>query len=93
MGQRLAAVCVAGCLAGLLAETVGGVHTHSDGVAAVVGYLLVAAFAACYLIALPAGWTGRSRRYRRLYLACVAFTVAECFARNTRSCSACTSEY
>ncbi|HEU5265771.1 MAG TPA: hypothetical protein VFU35_03680, partial [Jatrophihabitans sp.] len=38
-----------------LAQTVSGVHEHSSGAAAVVGYLIVVAFAVGYLAALPMG--------------------------------------
>lgn len=46
-----------------LAQTVAGVHKNSTGLAAVVGYLIVAVFAACYLAAVSSGWEGRQGRF------------------------------
>jgi two-component system, NarL family, sensor histidine kinase DesK len=65
-----------------LGQTVNGVAHHSHGAAAVVGYALVVAFAATYLIALPLGWDRASaapRAFWVLYALAVALTVAETF--------------
>jgi len=62
-----------------LGQTVSGVHEHSTGAAAVVGYLIVVLFAACYLVAIPTAWTGNRRRYWMLYLSCIGLTVIEPF--------------
>ncbi|MGI8678441.1 MAG: sensor histidine kinase [Jatrophihabitans sp.] len=50
-----------------LGQVVNGVQKHSGGAAAIAGYLLVAAFAAAYLAALPMGWSGRHKAYWTLY--------------------------
>ncbi len=60
-----------------LGQTVNGVAQHSHGGAAVVGYLLVVAFAGVYLVALPMGWTGQTRGYWSLYSVALALTAAE----------------
>jgi two-component system sensor histidine kinase DesK len=62
-----------------LGQTVDGVHQHSTGAAAIAGYAIVVAFAACYLIALPLGWGGRQRYYWILYTIALALTALECF--------------
>ena len=61
-----------------LGQTARGART-SHGAAAVVGYLIVVAFAACYLVALPLGWGGQRAAVLVLYVVCVALTVAEAF--------------
>jgi two-component system, NarL family, sensor histidine kinase DesK len=60
-----------------LAQTIAGVHHHSNGVGEVLGYLIVLAFATCYLAALPAGWTGSFRRFWSLYLTTLVLTAVE----------------
>jgi two-component system, NarL family, sensor histidine kinase DesK len=64
-----------------LLQTVGGVGKHSSGVAAVLGYVIVAVFAVCYLVALPRGWEvrNRSRTFWPLYALAVGLAVAESF--------------
>jgi two-component system sensor histidine kinase DesK len=62
-----------------LGQTVAGVGQHSHGAAAVVGYLLVVAFAACYLIALPMGWTGARPGFWPMFALGVGLTAAEAF--------------
>lgn len=62
-----------------LGQTVAGVHDHSHGAAAVVGYVIVAAFGVCYVLAIPTAWTGNRTRYWALYITTVALTVAEAF--------------
>ncbi len=54
-------------------------HEHSRGAAAVVGYLVVVAFALVYLAALPLGWQNRFRAYWSLFALTLALLVAECF--------------
>jgi two-component system sensor histidine kinase DesK len=60
-----------------LGQTVNGVSKYSHGTAAVVGYLLVVAFAAVYLVALPMGWSGHVRAYWALYAVALGLTAAE----------------
>jgi two-component system, NarL family, sensor histidine kinase DesK len=60
-----------------LAQTASGVSQHSHGWAAVLGYLIIVAFAACYLIALPAGWGGHRTRFWWLYGATLFLTAVE----------------
>ncbi len=62
-----------------LGQAVNGVAKHSHGLAAVTGYVLVAAFAACYLAALPMGWRSAGRAFWWLYAAGYLLTVAEAF--------------
>src|SRR5438445_12500240 len=62
-----------------LGQTIAGVHQHSDGAAAVIGYAIVGVFAVCYFFAIPTAWTGNHTRYWTLYATCVALTVAEAF--------------
>ncbi len=45
------------------------------GVSAWVGVGLIVLFAACYALALPAGWSGHRRRFLALFGAMVALTV------------------
>jgi two-component system sensor histidine kinase DesK len=62
-----------------LGQAVDGVARHAHGAGAIAGYLLVVAFAAVYLAALPMGW-GRNRKlFWILYLAGFGITVAEAF--------------
>jgi two-component system, NarL family, sensor histidine kinase DesK len=60
-----------------LGQVVDAVNKHAHGTTAVVGYLLVIAFAVAYLAALPMGWTGRRRGFWALYAAMLALTAAE----------------
>jgi len=60
-----------------LAQTAGGVHDHSSGAGAVVGYLIIGLFAGCYLGAIGAGWGQRLTRFWWLYGAMFALTAAE----------------
>ena len=65
-----------------LGQAVDGVAHHSHGAAALVGYVLVVAFAATYLIALPLGWDRASaapRVFWLMYGLAVALTVGETF--------------
>jgi len=65
-----------------LGQTVSGVAKYSHGAGAVAGYLLVAAFALCYLAALPMGWNGAGRTFWVLYgTACVLTATETIFAR------------
>jgi two-component system, NarL family, sensor histidine kinase DesK len=60
-----------------LAQTASGVSKHASGVVAVFGYLIIVAFAACYIVALPAGWAGQKRMFWWLYGATFLLLVAE----------------
>jgi two-component system sensor histidine kinase DesK len=62
-----------------LAQTADGVSKHSHGAAAVVGYLLIVAFAAVYLIALQLGFGQRRPAFWALYAVALALTTVECF--------------
>ncbi len=60
-----------------LGQAVNGVSRHAHGGGVVAGVVIVVAFAACYLIALPMGWGGSSQAFWYLYVAGFALTVAE----------------
>ena len=63
-----------------LAQVVGGVSKHQHGAAAAVGYLLVVAFAAAYLAALPMGWSRKDNSvFWFLYGLGFVLTAAEAF--------------
>lgn len=62
-----------------LGQTIDGVSTYAHGTAAVVGYLLVAVFAAVYLTALQFGWGEQNVPFWTLYAVGVGLTVAESF--------------
>jgi two-component system, NarL family, sensor histidine kinase DesK len=63
-----------------LGQAVDGVSKHAHGAGAVVGYVIVVAFAVCYLAALPMGWDGSLPRvFWVLYGTAIALTVAEGF--------------
>src|SRR6478672_9646852 len=64
-----------------LGQAVDGVSKNSHGAAAVVGYVLVGAFAVVYLWALPLGWDKRCERglFWSLYAVAAGLTLAECF--------------
>jgi two-component system sensor histidine kinase DesK len=62
-----------------LGQAVGGVSDHSSGASAIAGYVIVGAFAVCYIVALPSGWQRRPRIYWIVYGVAIALTVAECF--------------
>jgi two-component system sensor histidine kinase DesK len=62
-----------------LGQAISGVQKYSSGAAAVAGYVIVGAFAACYVIALPSGWQNGQRRYWVIYAIAIGLTVAECF--------------
>ena len=61
-----------------LAQTASGVTAHSRGAAAVVGYLILPVFAACYLGAIAAGRRS-PRLHWTLFGTMLALTVAEAF--------------
>ncbi|SDI95285.1 two-component system, NarL family, sensor histidine kinase DesK [Frankineae bacterium MT45] len=60
-----------------LAQVASGVSKHSTGTAAVVGYALIFAFAACYLLAMTSGWSGQTRRFWMFYGLAIAIFVIE----------------
>jgi len=64
-----------------LTQTVAGVDKHSSGTAALAGYVIVAAFCAVYVMALPLGWHGHGQRrvFWVLYTAGFGLTIAETF--------------
>ena len=62
-----------------LGQTVNGVAHHAHGAGALAGYLIVVAFAACYLVALPMGWSRESTAFWVLYGCGFALTIAETF--------------
>ncbi|MEY2434015.1 MAG: two-component system, NarL family, sensor histidine kinase DesK [Acidimicrobiaceae bacterium] len=61
-----------------LLQTASGVSKHAAGAGAVVGYLIIVAFAACYIIAIATRWTD-SRVFWALYIATYVLTFAETF--------------
>src|SRR3954453_17071411 len=62
-----------------LGQAVDGVSKHSHGGAAVAGYVLVVAFAAGDLAALPMGWGRNTQVFWALYITGFAITAAEAF--------------
>ena len=60
-----------------LGQTASGVNEHASGWVAVVGYLIIVAFAACYLAALPAGWGSHRTRFWWLYAATFVLLALE----------------
>ncbi|WP_375493309.1 sensor histidine kinase [uncultured Jatrophihabitans sp.] len=62
-----------------LGQTVSGVHQHVAGAAAVVGYVIVGLFAACYIVALPVTRAHRIRTFWYLYALTIVLTFAELF--------------
>src|SRR3954447_22426679 len=60
-----------------LGQTVDSVAKHSTGTGAVIGYVVVVAFAACYRVALPMGWERNGQLFWPLYGVCFALTAAE----------------
>jgi two-component system sensor histidine kinase DesK len=60
-----------------LSQTARGVSKHSSGWAEIVGYAIIAAFCLAYVQALPAAWSGNSRRFWALYVTMVVLTGVE----------------
>ena len=60
-----------------LTQTASGVSKHSSGWAEIVGYAIIAAFCVAYVQALPAAWSGNSRRFWVLYVTMVALMGVE----------------
>jgi two-component system sensor histidine kinase DesK len=60
-----------------LAQTASGVSKHSSGWAEIVGYAIIGAFCLAYVLALPAAWSGNSRRFWTLYVTMVVLTGVE----------------
>jgi two-component system sensor histidine kinase DesK len=60
-----------------LGQTASGVNQHASGWMAIAGYLIILAFAACYLAALPAGWTSRRTLFWWLYAATFVLLALE----------------
>jgi two-component system sensor histidine kinase DesK len=61
-----------------LLQTASGVSKHAAGAGAVVGYLIIVAFAACYIVAIATRWTNH-RVFWALYIATLVLTAAETF--------------
>ncbi|MEP7178222.1 MAG: sensor histidine kinase [Pseudonocardiales bacterium] len=61
-----------------LVQTASGVNRDAAGAGAVVGYLIIVLFAACYIVAIATRWTNY-RVFWALYLATLVLTVAETF--------------
>jgi two-component system, NarL family, sensor histidine kinase DesK len=59
-----------------LAEVVGGVASYSKGLRALAGYVVVLAFAVCYLFAVNESWTAK-RRFWTLYGALLVLCAVE----------------
>ncbi|MCU1659593.1 MAG: Two-component system, NarL family, sensor histidine kinase DesK [Pseudonocardiales bacterium] len=62
-----------------LGAAIDHVARHQHGANAVAGFVIVAAFAISYLVALPMGWGGRPELFWPLYALCIALTVGESF--------------
>jgi two-component system sensor histidine kinase DesK len=63
-----------------LGQAIDGVSKHSNGAAAVIGYVLIALFAIVYLAALPLRWGGGDTPvFWALYAVAVGLTVATAF--------------
>jgi two-component system, NarL family, sensor histidine kinase DesK len=60
-----------------LGQTVQGIAKHTSGATALVGYVLLVGFGACYLTAMPYMWAGRRRAFWTLYAVLVALVVVE----------------
>lgn len=60
-----------------LVQTAAGVHKHAAGAGAVVGYLIIVAFGACYLTAVQTRWMANRRLFWTMYAAALLLTVAE----------------
>ncbi|MDQ2748751.1 MAG: sensor histidine kinase [Actinomycetota bacterium] len=61
-----------------LVQTASGVNRDAAGAGAVVGYLIIVLFAACYIVAIATRWTNY-RVFWALYVATLVLTVAETF--------------
>jgi two-component system, NarL family, sensor histidine kinase DesK len=63
-----------------LGQTVAGVHDHADGAGAVIGYVIVGAFAAGYIVAIGTQWREQGKsQFWQLYVGLIALTVIETF--------------
>jgi two-component system sensor histidine kinase DesK len=62
-----------------LGQAASGVGKHSNGAGAAIGYAIVIAFAALYLVALPMAWSGHVRSFWLLYCGAFVLTAAELF--------------
>jgi two-component system sensor histidine kinase DesK len=60
-----------------LAQTVSGVQRYASGWGVVAGYAIVAAFVGCYLVALSAAWSARTRRFWAAYAGMLLLCAAE----------------
>jgi two-component system sensor histidine kinase DesK len=76
-GARWARFVFPGIWLVYLGQTISGVQKHSHGMAALAAYLILAAFALAYLIALPQGWHGNHNRYWVIIGVMCALVAAE----------------
>jgi two-component system, NarL family, sensor histidine kinase DesK len=60
-----------------LGQAVAGVHAHASGIGAVLGYLIVAAFAIGYIVGIGMQWSAQPSRFWALYLSLMALTAVE----------------
>jgi two-component system, NarL family, sensor histidine kinase DesK len=60
-----------------LAQTASGVSKHSSGWAEIVGYAIIVAYCAAYVLALPAAWSGNRRRFWALYVSMIVLMGVE----------------
>lgn len=60
-----------------LGQVLAGISNHASGLGAVAGCVVLLAYCACYLVALPASWSGQRTRFWTMYGAMVALTVVE----------------
>jgi two-component system sensor histidine kinase DesK len=60
-----------------LSQTASGISKYSSGWAAAVGFAVLAAFCACYLLALPFMWAGQRQRFWAVYAAALALVGIE----------------
>lgn len=60
-----------------LAQTAYGVSKHATGVGALAGYLIIVAFAGCYLCAIATRWASDRRTFWMIYAAALVLTAVE----------------
>ena len=66
-----------------LIQVGAAIAQYCHGAGLVAGFVILAAFCGCYLVAVPTGWTGSERRYLGLVTALAALALAEIpFARD-----------
>lgn len=60
-----------------LAQTAAGVNKHATGAGAAAGYVIVGAFAVCYIVALGTSWSGNKTLFWSLYVTAFVLTAVE----------------